>query len=210
MTALRDLRAYLAGLGTTAILAVGAAILLVTATSLVAFSSWSSLERADGVGDLVLKAAPASQPQAGPRPRAEAARTADAAGAPAPASGATAGDRVSGGREPLRPAPSTAPRFDEDQPAPPVDAFRPVSPPPVTPSAAPLPPAPRPATRAPSLWGVTDDLGRGVTEDLGKTTEDLTADLGGALELVDPQLGETVDDTGKVLGDVVRNLGSSY
>jgi len=30
------------------------------------------------------------------------------------------------------------------------------------------------------------------------------------LELVDPQLGETVDDTGKVLGDVVRNLGSSY
>lgn len=202
MTALRDLRAYLAGLGTTAILAVGAAILLVTATSLVAFSSWSSLERADGVGDLVLKDAPASQPQAGPRPRAEAARTADAAGAPAPASGAAAGDRVSGGREPLRPAPSTAPRLDEGQPAPPGDGFRPVSPPPVTPSAAPLPPARRPATRAPLL--------RGVTDDLGKTTEDLTADLGGVLELVDPQLGETVDDTGKVLGDVVRNLGSSY
>ncbi len=201
MTALRDLRAYLAGLGTTAILAVGAAILLVTATSLVAFSSWSSLERADGVGDLVLKDAPASQPQAGPRPRAEAARTADAAGAPAPASGATAGDRVSGGREPLRPAPSTAPRLDEGQP-PPVDAFRPVSPPPVTPSAAPLPPAPRPATRAPSL--------RGVTDDLGKTTEDLTADLGGMLELVDPQLGETVDGTGEVLGDVVQNLGAPY
>ncbi|MGI9095627.1 MAG: hypothetical protein ACR2F4_08675 [Thermoleophilaceae bacterium] len=201
MTALRDLRAYLAGLGTTAILAVGAAILLVTATSLVAFSSWSSLERADGVGDLVLKDAPASQPQAGPRPRAEAARTADAAGAPAPASGATAGDRVSGGREPLRPAPSTAPRLDEGQP-PPVDAFRPVSPPPVTPTAAPLPPTPRPPTRAPLL--------RGATDDLGKTTEDLTADLGGVLELVDPQLGETVDDTGKVLGDVVRNLGSSY
>jgi hypothetical protein len=49
-----------------------------------------------------------------------------------------------------------------------------------------------------------------VTDDLGKTTEDLTGGLGGVLELVDPQLGETVDDTGKVLGDVVRNLGSSY
>ncbi len=202
MTALRDLRAYLAGLGTTAILAVGAAILLVTATSLVAFSSWSTLERAEGVGDLVLKDAPVSQRQAGPPPGAEAARAADAAGAPAPASGATAGDRVSGGREPLRPAPSTPPRLDEGPPAPPVDAFRPVNPPPITPSAAPLPPAPRPATRAPLL--------RGVTDDLGTTTEDLTAGLGGVLGQVDPQLGETVDDTGKVLGDVVRNLGSSY
>ena len=198
MTALRDLRAYLAGLGTTAILAVGAAILLVTATSLVAFSSWSSLERADGVGDLVLKDAPASQPQAGPRPRAEAARTADAAGAPtpAPASGATAGDRVSGGREPLRPIDRGRRLTFIEPPRPPVP------PRPITDSAAPLPPAPRPATRAPSL--------RGVTDDLGKTTEDLTADLGGVLELVDPQLGETVDDTGKVLGDVVQNLGAPY
>jgi hypothetical protein len=198
MTALRDLRAYLAGLGTTAILAVGAAILLVTATSLVAFSSWSSLERADGVGDLVLKDAPASQPQAGPRPRAEAARTPDAVGAPAPASGATASDRVSGGREPLRPVDRER-RLTFIEPEPPRP---PVSPRPVTPSAAPLPPARRPATRAPLL--------RGVTDDLGKTTEDLTGGLGGVLELVDPQLGETVDDTGKVLGDVVRNLGSSY
>ncbi len=201
MTALRDLRAYLAGLGTTAILAVGAAILLVTATSLVAFSSWSSLQRAEGVGDLVLKDAPASQPQVGPPPRAEAARTAAAAGAPAPASGATAGDRVSGGREPLRPVPSTVPPLDEGRPAPPVDAFRPVSPQPVTPPAPP-PPAPRPATRAPLL--------RGVTDDLGTATEDLTAGLGGVLGEVDPQLGETVDDTGKVLGDVVRNLGAPY
>ncbi len=202
MTALRDLRAYLAGLGTTAILAVGAAILLVTATSLVAFSSWSSLQRAEGVGDLVLKDAPASQPQVGPPPRAEAARTAAAAGAPAPASDATAGDRVSFGREPLRSAPSTAPPLDEGRPAPPDDGFQPVSPPPPVTSPAPPPPAPRPATRAPLL--------RGVTDDLGTATEDLTAGLGGVLGEVDPELGETVDDTGKVLGDVVRNLGSSY
>ncbi len=206
MAVLTDLRAYLAGLGTTAVLALGAFILLVTVTSLVAFSGWSLGGRADGAGDLVLKDAPASQRRAGPPPRAAAPRAARAAAAraPTPASGATSGDRVSGGTSPSRPLPAAAPRVDAGQPAPPGGDFGPVSPPAVPPT------SPPPTTPTPPIVTVPELRLRRVTQRLGQTTKDLTADLGVVVEQVDPRLGETVFDTGEVLGDVVGNLGGSY
>lgn len=200
MAAFKDLRAYLAGLGTTALLGVGAAILLLTVTSLVAFSAWSSLERADGVGDLTLEEAPASQRQAGPpRPRAAAAAANDAPDVSARAPGATREPPAPIEREPLRPVPSTTPRFDDIQPTPPVDPLPPVIPPPAGPSS---PPPVRPTAPDPLLGSVTDDL--------GTTTQDLSSGLGGVVGQVDPQLGKTVDDTGNALGDVIRGLGQPY
>lgn len=197
----KDLRAWLSGLGTAALLMLGASILLATVSSLVAFSGWSPTKLLDEVGDLMLKDSRPSDRQIAAAPGVAAARAARAAApaAPAPTLGATAGDRASSGHGPAPRSPGAAPRVD-DAPGPPalpeadsvpVDAS----------SIAPAPPAaaaPVPAAAPPGP--------RRLTYRVGQATKVLTRGLGGAVEPLDPQLGETLGGTGGALGGTVGSL----
>ena len=200
---LRDPGAYLAGLGTTAILTLAAGLLVIAVTSLVAFSEWSPTERGDEAGDLVLKDPPPTDRPARAAPAARAARgaPASAAAAPAPAPAETAGNRSFESTAPTPPSPGTTPRLDDDQPTPPGAGFRAVSPP-AAPPAPPPAAAPGRGPRAPAL-GL-----QGVTGGLGKATQELTNDLGAVFEPVNPQLGDTLGETGGLLGDLVGDLGA--
>ena len=194
----KDLRAWLSGLGTAALLMLGASILLVTVSSLVAFSGWSPAKPLDEVRDLMLNDPRPSDRKVTAAPGVAAARAARAAApaAPAPTLGATAGDRASSGHGPAPLSPGAAHRVDDASGPPalpeadsvPVDASSIAPAPPA--AAAPVPP------RGP----------RSLTFRLGQATKDLTRGLGGAVEPLDPHLGETVAGTGEALGGTVGSL----
>ncbi len=221
LTLFKDPRAYLAGLSTTAILGLGAVILLVTVTSLVAFSGWSPTGRPDDVGDLTLKAPPAPdrEAQSGVRSVSAAAKAARGpVSAPGTARAVVAGDRASGGLASPSPPPAITPPLADAQPVPesstvPLAGPAPANPAP-PPGAEPSPPLPitglkRVTGRVRQLSGdLTHGLGgsvlKGVTDQVGLTTDNLTGGLDGTFEQLDPNLNDTIGDP---LNDVLQDPG---
>jgi len=182
-------------------LMLGASIVLVTVSSIVAFSGWSPSESADEIRDLMLNDPPRpSDPQIAAAPALAAAQAvrAVAPAARAPRSGATAGRQATVGKAPSSRSPGPTPlRPDDSSPAPPRSYIALVSSSAAVPAPPPVP-VPAPVVEVPDPRGLTDRLGR--------TTKDLTRGLGGAVEPINPQLGDTAAGTGEILGGTVESL----
>lgn len=212
---MRATRAYIAGIGTSGVLLVFAALLLIVLGALLGFRGWPGGSTAQRVDTLVIEAPdrPLSIARVAADDRARSPRAADAdggtagggtagpagsvvrdgvlstgSGRPLPGStGGTGEDRVAGGGDGSRPIGPT-----QGGPAPPVSA--PPAPPP-----GPAPPRPPPTNRPGGVSPITDEL--------GGTTGDLVGDLGLLVKPLSPPLGELVQDGGGELGGGLVDLG---
>jgi hypothetical protein len=200
---MRASRAYIAGVGTTGVLVASAVLLLAVVSTLVAFQGWPGTDLKDDVSSLTVDG-PKRLAVDGPVQVARNAAPAAAAVADAPVPGTPASGR-----------PATVPAADIS-----------------TSSAPELPSGPGPdgtADQGPNIsdddpipTSVDPDVGppglllpdtplspqvRRVTDGLGDATQGLTDDLGNRVGAVNPQLGQTVTETGRILADLLRGLG---
>lgn len=184
----RDSRTYLAGLGTTAILVLGAAVVLLTVSTLFAFSGWGPSDTGSNVDDLVLEDGRGTSGLGALA--AGAARSAAAAAAP-PAAGGGAGDGASGGASDGtgRTLAGNGPGLGGGGDAPSPDGS--------------VGPGPRPTPRTSAPPTTTRGGDPAAPNGLGDATKGLTQDLGQAVEPVSPELGQTIGDTGGTLGGAV-------
>lgn len=199
-------RAYIASLGTTGVLLASAVLLLAVVSTLVAFRGWPGTGLAEDIGHLVVGEQERAVPLGGPKEAARNAAAAAAAVARTPARGSAAA------------APRPAPRTSREP-------QRPVTPPgrggardfrlrprQRTRIPTPRPPQPRPRPRSPVLvlpdTPVTAEVER-LTTGLADATQSVTDDLGQTVGGLSPPLGVTVTDIGRLLAELLRNLGQT-
>jgi hypothetical protein len=201
---MRASRTYIAGLGATGVLVSASILLLIVASTLVAFRGWPRGGLADDISGLVVgKDQPAVQ-LAGPQRVAADAASAARQVAARPAAGAAPASAASqastGGPAAGLGAPGTG-----DNPAPGV------TPGPEEVSggggstgglggSSPAPPnAANPPVRAPGVNGITGGAGdtvRGLTDGVGRTVGGLNGQLGGS-----------VQNTGRGIADLLNGVG---
>jgi hypothetical protein len=187
---MRATKAYIASLGTTGLLLAFSASLLVVVGTLFAFNAWPGADIRDAVDSLVVDEAEEPFRVAGPTqvaldaaPAAIAVASAPVPGTTDTATGGTLPGGTSGGSPPTDP--SGGGTFEGG------DTGGTSGPTTVT-GGGPAPDAPL-------------DTGRG-TNGLADGTEQITNDLGEAVGGVNPELGNTVSETGQALSDIVRDL----
>jgi len=212
---MRATRAYIAGIGTSGVLLVFAALLLIVLGALLGFRGWPGGSTAQRVDTLVIEAPdrPLSIARVAADDRgaegARSPRAADADGGTAGPAGSTVRDGVlSTGSG--RPLPGSTGGTGEDRVA--GGGGGPIGPPAGAPSTAPVsvPPAPPPGGPDSSRPRPTNP-GRGtspITDGLGGTTEDLSDNLGLQVRPLSPPLGELVQDGGAGLGGGLIDLGN--
>ena len=203
---MRATRAYIAGIGTSGVLLVFAALLLIVLGALLGFRGWPGGSTAQDVDTLVIEASdrPLSIARVAADDRdAEGARSARAAdadlgtagrdGVLSPGSGipltgstgATGGDRVGGGED-----------------------GSPIGPREVAPSAAPITPPPGdPASFGPPPINPRAGISP-ITDGLGGTTQGLSQGLGLRVEALSPPLGGVVQGGGVVVGGGLIDFGN--
>ena len=218
---MRATRAYIAGIGTSGVLLVFAALLLIVLGALLGFRGWPGGSTAQRVDTLVIEAPdrPLSIARVAADDRgAEGARSTRATDADGgTAGGGTAGPAGSVVRDGVlstgsgRPLPGSTGGAGEDRVAGGGDGSRPIGPTQGGPSTAPpvsAPPAPPPAPDPPRPPPTNRPGGFSpITEGLGGTTGDLADDLGLRVKPLSPPLGELVQDGGGELGGGLVDLG---
>jgi hypothetical protein len=206
---MRANRAYIAGLGTTTVMIASAVLLLGVVSTLVAFNGWPGAGIARDVESLVVKEPETSVRVTGPAQLVAealaAAREATADPAAAAAAAAAGPDAATAGAPPVGPTPVAG--VGDQTPA--------VTPTPTDITNGPVvPTAPGSGPTRAGLPALLPDneAGRGVsglTNTLGDTTQGLTGALGDTVGILSPELGGTVTETGKVLSDLLRQLGQT-
>jgi len=186
----RDSRTYLAGLGTSAILMLGAVVVLITVSTLFAFSGWGPAASGANVDDLVLED---GRGKSGSGDLAVAAARSAAAAATSPAAGDGTGGGRSGGA--ARTLASKGQGLAGEGDAPSRDNS--------------VGPAPAPRTSAPSAPAPTTGGDPRASNGLGDTTKGLTEDVGRAVEPLSPALGQAIGDTGGAIGDTGGAIGDT-
>ena len=187
---MRATRAYLTSLGTTGLLVLSSVLVLVVASTLVAFDTWPGGSGRDEPTSVVVQANPV-QPEPGAGPEAIAESAADAADSVAVAAPPAQAPVA------VAPGPGTSP---DDSPQPPDIAppgpERPGPGAPSDPTDTPGPTDPEPPRPQPSLLDSTAD-------GLENTTTYLGRDVVGQ---VSPDLGTLLTQAGQGLTDLVRAL----
>jgi hypothetical protein len=186
---MRATKAYIASLGTTGLLLAFSASLLVVVGTLFAFNSWPGADIRDAVNSLIVDDEEKRFGIAGPAqvaldsaPAAFAVASVPAGGSLPGAAGGTAGSGAIGGD--TFPTDTPGGGFGDG-----TDGAE--------------------GGGGGGLNGPSDgapiDTGRG-TNRLADTTEGVTRSLGATVGGVNPQLGNTVTETGQALSDIVRDL----
>jgi hypothetical protein len=213
----RTTRAYLAGLGTAGSIVVGAALLFVLASAIVAFRGWPSGGGSDAPAQLVLSA-PARSPTPVARrlvalvASAPRARVGSAARTPATAvvharRSTVAGTGVGGSGldgsgiggpptiQPTRPAPTTPPNQPPTTTAPGRTTTNPAPPTtnPAPPTTTPAPPTTNPAP--PTTTPAPPTRGGGTSTPVGTVIKTVTGTV-----------GDTVAGTGAGVGTIVKQV----
>ena len=202
---MRASRAYIAGVGTTGVLVASAVLLLAVVSTLVAFQGWPGTDLSDDVSSLVVD---------GPK-RLEVDRPVQVARNAGPAAAAVADAPVPGtaasGVSPAVPAAdiSSGPAGREFPPT--VGPEGTTPPDPNSPQddsggGTPTEPVSEPGGLLLPDTPLSPQVRR-VTDGLGDATEGLTDDLGTRVGQLNPQLGQTLTDTGEILADLLRGLG---
>lgn len=213
---MRATRAYIAGIGTSGVLLVFAALLLIVLGALLGFRGWPGGSTAQRVDTLVIEEP--DRPLSIARTAAADDRGADRVRSlrrPADAEGGTAGPAVSDrvlSTGSGRPLPGSTRATAEDRlaggggagggpigPAAGAPSTAPVSAPPAPPPSAPKASPPRPTNRRPGISPLTDGL--------GGTTEGLTDELSVQVRPLSPPLSDLLRDGGGGLGVGIVDLG---